>query len=760
MALYTTLCEDEIRLLILQPGESKAGIDCELIQAPLGDSIPYHAISYAWGNPKLTHSIKLRSGDAVTPAGVTGHLLDALFQFRQRDKPVTLWIDALCIDQNNVVEKSTQVMHMTEIFKNADSVWVWLGVGDDTSDMAMSFIGEILDFERLQALVHQAEYNQKWQGFNGLLKRAWFSRRWVVQEIAFADDVTLFCGTKRVLWQDFADAATIYAAMSRDSKLELVSHGIEEISCLGAYELIYASNNLFRRNLSGTRGLQRLVPIETLLQRLIYFQATEPRDVIYAILALARDTDAVWDKHVIQPSITINYAKPVWVLYREVISLIVDVTDSLDIIFKPWAPKGLDLPSWISDADSLPYIMDQNGTFVRHHADLFVGNNSRRSPYSACSHVKAETANRDFLYHAEPSKTMIAKGFVLDEVAIFGDAAISGIIPRTWLDLGGWKDIQNEAPPDSFWRTLVADRDNEGNHAPPWYQRICQYIFRKADFCCSEIDIERLIGKIKTPTLTGEFVQRVRGMTWNRKFMRSTINRFPGLIPATAQKGDLICILDGCSVPVVMRGRTKAAVIANLCEGEGYLGLPDGGEKQRESPFGVHLEPYVAKLREIYSKSEGESDDGMDVHTSPEGVSDKQHLNPYARQPPKKRTAPKEPRSISETEESEHADELVDEIGEETNLLKGKVASPKSGGNMDIVKEDFRYWEDSDSDALKEEEENYVGSGSVLSSPQLRETIDFECTVVGECFMYGAMDGEAMTLINRGGIESINFGIC
>ncbi|KAK0634143.1 heterokaryon incompatibility, partial [Immersiella caudata] len=82
----------------------------------------YDALSYTWGNLAKTHEMKI--GDASLP--ITTNLYMALRELR-RKHTLTLWVDAVCIDQSNCQERNHQVRMMRRIFSNASSVIVWLG---------------------------------------------------------------------------------------------------------------------------------------------------------------------------------------------------------------------------------------------------------------------------------------------------------------------------------------------------------------------------------------------------------------------------------------------------------------------------------------------------------------------------------------------------------------------------------------------------------------------------------------------------------
>ena len=153
---YTPLNEEaqEIRLLTLYPG-AFSEIRLSLNIRPLTDfDIPlFEAVSHTWGSPESPVNI------AVEDSGrrqltVTQNLAEALPYLRYSDNPRVLWIDAICVDQKNLEERSKQVNRMTDIFSKAASVLVWLG--PETEDSSLAF--EL--FHEIDSYVYVAKGNQ------------------------------------------------------------------------------------------------------------------------------------------------------------------------------------------------------------------------------------------------------------------------------------------------------------------------------------------------------------------------------------------------------------------------------------------------------------------------------------------------------------------------------------------------------------------------------------------------------------------------
>jgi hypothetical protein len=128
-----TMSEDDItiRLLVLWPGPKFSPIQGHLIVSPLLQCPPYEALSYTWGDPAEKSPIHI-SGAMFS---AQRNLKSALHHLRYLDKVRVLWVDALCINQTDNDEKSSQVARMGDIYKRAEQTTVWLGeAGDDSHE--------------------------------------------------------------------------------------------------------------------------------------------------------------------------------------------------------------------------------------------------------------------------------------------------------------------------------------------------------------------------------------------------------------------------------------------------------------------------------------------------------------------------------------------------------------------------------------------------------------------------------------------------
>jgi hypothetical protein len=171
---------DSIRLLRLKPAKDKsADIHCELIEYALHDSSVIHlyeALSYVWGNSEK----KLRVFMHSCSFNVTDNLYAALLELRNHTMKRTIWIDAMCINQDDQKEKEHQIQIMAKIYSQANVVIVWLREAAEFSDQVLE---QILAAGR-ETSTRSSSNNLMMQGqLMALLQRPWFRRIWVREPI-------------------------------------------------------------------------------------------------------------------------------------------------------------------------------------------------------------------------------------------------------------------------------------------------------------------------------------------------------------------------------------------------------------------------------------------------------------------------------------------------------------------------------------------------------------------------------------------------
>jgi hypothetical protein len=544
-SIYESLKGDDFRLVHLRAGQRPMPVELSLIVASLKQPPQYAALSYVVGQNNRSASVNFRRGYNVFPIEISENLEHALRCLRRPYTDILLWVDALSINQFDLQERAREVRRMSQLFRSASNVCIWLGPTSPEVNLALDFIPKILDFAHLEDLVKDVSNKRRWLELAKLMSVSYFRRRWVVQEILLSRAATVHCGDRVVTWQDFVDVAILLRSKWSDLQQNLALSDEENLELgdaqlLGAASLIDVSRQIFRKDNKGNI-LQRLLNLEMLLSLLPTFEVAELLDTVYAIIDLAKDG---------AQKVRVDYSLQPEELFQDVTRLVIESSNSLDIICRPWAPK-CGVPSWI------PTIVKY--TFRRRSSDFqydrqqgvsLVGMPHSRA-YRACGETSPESS---VTFRTEGIQRILsAGGFSLGAIEELGQRSMNGNIPREWMDIGAWSEMK-EPVPAPFWRTLVADRSSEGRAVPEWYGRACQFAFRQSTR--DDIDTTFLMKTLKS-THVHEFLNRVQEVIWGRTLAAVDLNDGDrpclALCPPEARIGDIIVILYGCSVPVALR---------------------------------------------------------------------------------------------------------------------------------------------------------------------------------------------------------------
>ncbi|KAK0672599.1 heterokaryon incompatibility protein-domain-containing protein [Cercophora samala] len=281
----------QIRLLRILKGRNSS-ISCELFQALVerrDGAIPYEAISYVWGSPERERQVLING----TLFGVTRNLYQILCSLQLEDEDRIVWVDAICIDQTNEVERGHQVQHMGDVYKQAVRVIYWLGSPTYMTNWCLHSL-RLLQ-EETKDLEIKAWTKERWmiawkslksgsrhrpalacKGLEELLDRPWFRRVWILQEVANSQSAVISCGKTSVSAKIFTLAPFlmgVYPGPHRQAILDMMPGP-------------FRGSTWF----SGSRDLY------TLIDHFGASETTEERDLIYALLGMS--SDAV---HVIHP---------------------------------------------------------------------------------------------------------------------------------------------------------------------------------------------------------------------------------------------------------------------------------------------------------------------------------------------------------------------------------------------------------------------------------------------------------------------------
>src|SRR5215469_8387733 len=209
------------RLLELLPGTRQDDIECNLQGYFLDEAPSYEALSYCWGDGSDRTPIQINDCTLY----ITKNLRTGLLHLRDLHEKRVIWADAICINQQDLVERAKQVSIMGDIYKSAVRTVVWLGATDEKYKNAVSVCSE------LAATVTDGQRSSKQKGtsngkaskvdnakpsdggdlnndtsIESLVQLPWWSRVWVVQEVILARDVLLLLGRQSLDWNTFRAA--------------------------------------------------------------------------------------------------------------------------------------------------------------------------------------------------------------------------------------------------------------------------------------------------------------------------------------------------------------------------------------------------------------------------------------------------------------------------------------------------------------------------------------------------------------------------
>lgn len=166
------------------------------------------------------------------------NLWDALVQLRRPDASVRIWANALCINQDDLDERSRHVHSMGQIYAGAEEVLIWLGKARGSSETLKDVCDLVANSARLTLGERRSKLPALWDSFS----RSWFSRLWVLQEAALAPKATLVLGDERcdlgifrlVIWDD------VRAALNESQEVKLhIVEGNTTLNVLNVFNLVH-----------------------------------------------------------------------------------------------------------------------------------------------------------------------------------------------------------------------------------------------------------------------------------------------------------------------------------------------------------------------------------------------------------------------------------------------------------------------------------------------------------------------------------------
>jgi len=459
--LYMPLLAGQIRLLECVPGDGIHAVSCKLRVVDLGSNPEYITLSYTWG--PATHE-DAASGVTSTPAipilcnGKEVLVTKNLFTFLQTAPAISLlasksmWIDALCINQADLAERTSQVNIMATIYHSAEMVVVWLGEEDKMAGLtekALKLVRAIgktkreneddlkrvvpskLGSEVMRAVLGESGDIEYWRAIAKLFRRNYFTRVWIVQEIALKKTAKAVCGRHVADWDDVVEASAFLTSTSWTRWICTQWADLPE------------SQHAIPTILKAIEDMRKKDSQNSLLYSLIRtrrFLASDLRDKVYALLGVAGES--VRGKARLSPeydhrSLTETYVS----------AAIQILHDSKDLLLLACAEGDecrniAGLPSWVPDWS--------------HSRVLGLG-------VTGYTRFSAAGTYPRHMFIDEGPLTLEVKGLKLDDISTAGESkahVLHGNPAPTWRKiLLAMPETYHTGQPrvEVFWRTLITD---------------------------------------------------------------------------------------------------------------------------------------------------------------------------------------------------------------------------------------------------------------------------------------------------------------
>ncbi|MCJ1390769.1 hypothetical protein MMC18_003630 [Xylographa bjoerkii] len=293
---------DSFRLLKLMPASTYEGelLECDLVQSHPSEGPSYDVLSYGWGVYLVTQGIRV----AGRVFWITSHLESALRSSLEEDRPRYLWVDAICVNQTDIEERHSQMGLMKTILSRARCLLIWLGMsasGTKRSFMCLEKLAasakaygiqtwsnsndpimlssERQMFDKLPGVVNVWELER-------IYDSSWFNRLWTILDVAFAHKAKIFSGRNQIDFDDFVKATAIIKKFIRSQ--DCIGSPLKDLNIGQASSLITTWQ---MSSYDKAAGLSTKL---SSMKRILYYlyhnrqACTNDKDRIYAILDIER----------------------------------------------------------------------------------------------------------------------------------------------------------------------------------------------------------------------------------------------------------------------------------------------------------------------------------------------------------------------------------------------------------------------------------------------------------------------------------------
>ncbi|KAG2419779.1 hypothetical protein HFD88_004575 [Aspergillus terreus] len=582
----------ECRILILEPGCGDEEINCRLVNVILNWRTRYEALSYAWGEPDKTDQI-VCCGRIMS---VRVNLHSALRHLRYSNKQRFLWVDALCINQDDITERENQVQMMGSIYSKARQVLIWLG--NETDDVKGAFqslerletqlkplLRKLYVTNRHPALEVFASFffptreiaiqdpERRWSEIRNLFHRQWFQRIWVIQEAILAKRATVICGDNTIPWFRFERTVKAMAVYNAEA-MPIADEGM--FRTLKSIMMITSA-----RTEHYARGLRRLQCRREnwcLLDFLFdcrHFGVSDQRDKVFGLLGVAKDVQG----RGFEP----NYRESVEQTWQRFTLWDISANRNLRVLSfgsrsdRSDGTSTYDLPSWVPDFGHANSAHSFARYEERHKFDATLGTKPqfRTSRNGRTLHIMGHSVDQvaqtgrlndgsiglfqSFVTRNVGKSQLLLQMEKYDERKRDKQEWIRECMDLAMKANNRFETVETEhltrpffGMPrrlfHDFWKTMVCGHDPRGLPVGRLYATWSRDFFELL-FSGHQKDSDWMLDKLAGAQI---FESGIEVYSQHRKFCATRHGRI-GWIPANARENDLICILYGGRIPFVLR---------------------------------------------------------------------------------------------------------------------------------------------------------------------------------------------------------------
>lgn len=564
-----------------------------LSMGDLTTPVTYTALSYAWGPQIFEGSIEC---DGHKKA-ITKSLQTALWNFRRRDRPVVMWIDQICINQEDAEEKAQQIPLMGSIYQHAWNTAIWLGEANPGSDSAIQLLEDVnFSLQYIQRKVNPDEFEQfdlptpeseKWQSLWDLLSQPWFMRLWIIQEVLLSRNAWAICGQSLISFDMLSGGCIQLSECGISGWLQEHFGGGEDTS--GRGDICHVMWELWSMKTSHEQFIKRRNLFE-LLVNTRYALCYDSRDKIYSLLAICD----IHDRMEIRTSYASDFTAAE--LYPGIAARhLADDPGGLRLtaVLSSVDHDSPDLPSWVPD-------------WRRARKTISLGySTSAQSIYNPNGRFLPKRGKVDCIISSENKNELQARGILVDTLIrvsdVITDPDLTYLNPtidnKTLLKCFDFvSKLQTHLAPNTvftaFRHVIVAGKDGSGKlKCPPSFSENISLLLDATTGRSPSLPGQTYSARQQRPKGKGRLelenlASRTAGMTFLeiRSAMKAALKNRRlgitekgclGLFPEHSKVGDGVHVLDGCHVPFLFRDANRPGRFRLV--GECYVyGIMDG----------------------------------------------------------------------------------------------------------------------------------------------------------------------------------------